>query len=31
VTDELKEKEINGKGAGRNYENVGIGKVRKKQ
>jgi hypothetical protein len=30
VTDELKEKEIDGKGAERNYKNVGIEKVRKK-
>jgi hypothetical protein len=29
VTDELKEKEIEGKGAGKNYENAGIEKIRK--
>lgn len=30
MTDELKEKEIVGKGAGRNYENEGIEKIRRK-
>jgi len=30
VTDELKEKEIEGKGVGRNYENAGIEKIRRK-
>lgn len=30
VTDELKEKEIEGKGVGRNYENVGVEKIRRK-
>ena len=30
MTDELKEKEIEGKGAERNYENVRIEKIRRK-
>ena len=30
VSDELKEKEIEGKGAGRNYEYAGIEKIRRK-